>query len=289
MVRKRWPTGRRVAAAVVLIGVALAVSAGIELVGAAERGLGLIPVATGCLVSGLVLLLDDTLQRRRNAVIDAMRSQESPFGKVAAEFGKGLGIAGQAARLGLAECWPDASIYDYTYVLCESRRAIILLNDGRTWISVHRDRLRRRLEDPSKETTVYLIHPDSEMVPVLAKKGSIDAEALRTRIWESITMLTELCNEGTKLEILGHELFNPYSMVLGEDRALLVPYFASRGGRAVPMFVFEDVGQDCYYRQLVTDMEGLRMDSQRLPANRWSGDESGRRVVELWGRAGDGR
>lgn len=175
-----------------------------------------------------------------------------------------LAIAAEATELGLVACIADSTVYDYTGVLCDSRKLVVVLNDGRTWCSVHRDRLRRRLQDTSKETTVFLIHPESEMIPVLARKGSIEPESLKNKIRETLALLDELCVDGSRLEILGHHLFNPHSLVLTETRALLMPYFTSRGGRTVPLFVFEDAGPGSFYGNLVEDVEALRMDADQI-------------------------
>ena len=170
----------------------------------------------------------------------------------------------QFSQLGLAAAYEDASHFDYSQALCDSHQLTIVLNDGRTWLSVHRDRLRKRLQDPTRETTIYLIDPRSEMVCILARKGSIEPDVLRSRIYESIELLKELVSDKSQLEVLGHSLFNPYSLVLTEHCALIVPYFVSRGGRTVPLYVYEDTGGDCYYRELAKDTLGLRMDSKSL-------------------------
>lgn len=217
-------------------------------------GFALAGILTAAMTAGMVLLLG--------------RSAGS-------EMGKRLSIAGDAAQLGLVECIPDSSLYDFTAVICESKKLVVVLNDGRTWCSVHRDRLRKRLEDPSKCTTIYLIHPESDFISVLARKGSTEPETIRTRIGETVAMLEKVCTPGTQLELLGHNLFNPHALVLSESKALLTPYFTSRGGRTVPLFVFEDSGPDSFYRLLASDVEGLRMDSEFLVTTRTgAGDAS---------------
>jgi hypothetical protein len=197
---------------------------------------------------------------------DTPSSNGAAIASVTAIIDRRLQVAEQASKIGLAECVHDSSVYDYTPILLESKNVTILLNDGRTWTSVHRDRLRRRFAG-NGSTTIYLIHPDSAVLPILARKGSIEPEVLRSRIQETLSLLADICGPTSRLEVLGHHLYNPHSLVLSEKRGLVTPYFASRGGRTVPIFAFEDVGQDCHYRQMVADMEALRMDSELLMAH----------------------
>lgn len=169
-----------------------------------------------------------------------------------------------ASNVGICEIVADSGLYDYDALFAQSQRLVIALNDGRTWLSVHRDRLRRRVQDTSKETTIFLIDPNSEMVGVLARKGSTTKNAIQARIAESVQLLSELVVPGAQLEVLGHSLFNPHAAVVGDNRALLTPYFASRGGRTVPVFCFEDSGPQSFFRQLRDDLEALRTDAREL-------------------------
>lgn len=175
-----------------------------------------------------------------------------------------LKLSNGIQSVGLDCVVPESDKFDYTNLLENNQRVVILLNDGRTWLSVHRTRLAKRLADPNKETTVFLIRPGSPMVEVLAKKGNISSEALTQRIRESIALLLEIRGPRSNLEILGHSLFNPHSVVLGDDNAAVVPYFASRGGRNVPLFHFTDSGDESYFRHLREDLERLRKDAVNI-------------------------
>ena len=167
-------------------------------------------------------------------------------------------------RLGLVHVHPDCTAVDYGPIISESHRLVVVVNDGRTWASVHRDRLRKRLADPQKDTVFFLIHPESQMVEILARKGSKDVGVIKSRIQETVQLLEEIKAEGTSLEILGHWLFNPYSLVLGDNTAIITPYFISRGGRTVPAFVYRDVGATSHFRELLKDVERLRMDAKDI-------------------------
>lgn len=173
-------------------------------------------------------------------------------------------LARAYGELGLTEIHSDCTAFDYGPIISESRRLIVVLNDGRTWASVHRDRLRRRFTDSSKQTTFILTHPDSPMVQVLARKGSKDVEVVKGRIHDTVQLLEEIRDEHTSLEILGHYLFNPHAVVIGDDVAVVTPFFLSRGGRTVPAFKYEDRGTPCYFQDLVKDIERVRMDTKDI-------------------------
>lgn len=172
-----------------------------------------------------------------------------------------LRLSAGLRAVGLVAVEPDSLSFDYGPILENDQRIVILLNDGRTWLSTQRSRLAKRLGDPDKETTVFLIRPESSMVDVLARKGNITPEVLSQRIRESVALLEELRGSRTNLEILGHELFNPHAVVLGDASAVVTPYFASRGGRTVPAMVYADVGAKSYFRFIRDDLEALRKDA----------------------------
>ena len=188
-------------------------------------------------------------------------------------------ISKTADSMGLTDIYPDCTNIDFDSLLVNSQKLIILVNDGRTWASVQRDRLRKRFNDPQKETTFFIIHPDSIMIDVLSRKGSIEKDILKQRIIETLQLLNEISVENTKLEILGHHLFNPHSMIVSEDTAILIPYFVSRGGRTVPAMKYVNIDDDeCYYKRLFDDLEKLRMDSQSLNVERLIMKTKGSRI-----------
>ena len=121
------------------------------------------------------------------------------------------------------------------------------------------------------------------MVTILARKGSIEEGALRNRILDTVQFIVHLAEGDCKqLEILGHFLFNPSSLVLSESVAVLTPYMFSRGLKSVPVLVFRDTGQECFYRSLVEDMERLRMDAKAIwlpPARDYSAKSAYAKVI----------
>lgn len=183
--------------------------------------------------------------------------------------------------LGLLAVSPDSSRFDYREIIEDSRRLVVVLNDGRTWLSMHRERLRARFADNRKQTTIFLVHPRSEFINVLARKGSSDPAAQIAKIHESLQILREVVQEGTNIEVLGHFLYNTHSLVLGDEIAAVTPYYLSRGSRSVPVYVYGDDGGSCYFKELEGDVERLRMDSEALKIPESPGGLKTDRVVPL--------
>lgn len=173
-------------------------------------------------------------------------------------------LAKQCENLGLTEIESDSSNYDYENIVVNSRRLVIVLNDGRTWASVHRDRLRRRFEDSSKQTTIFLCNPRSRMLHVLSRKGSVGVEDIQARVMQTVTLLDEIKKPTTSLEVLGHYLFNPYSLILGDDEAVIIPYFLSRGGRKSPLYKYSKSKDQNFFNDLEKDIEMLRKDAGNI-------------------------
>ena len=215
-------------------------------------------------VAGLIIgVLASKLEKFETGLLVDLTGLENGLLRDLTGLVRDVGLAKQFGALGLAEVWKDSTTYDYSQVMT-SRRLVVVLNDGRTWTSVHRDKLRRRFADPSKHTVIFLIHPASPMVDVLARKASKDSETIKARIKDTVELLQEIREPSTSLEVLGHHLFNPQSLVLADDCALITPYFLSRGGRAVPVLRYEDTGGECFFKDLEKDVELLRLDAQDI-------------------------
>lgn len=242
-----------------------------------EYPLSLLPTTVVIAACGLVLIAvllatlarDRTSREVRSLRATVQMTSDSIDGAMASlrrDFREDIRLSVEADGLGLESVLADCDRLDYHEAILDGRQLTVLLNDGRTWVSAHRGQLRRRLQDANKETTVILIHPDSPMLEVLARKGNVDAEMLHSRIMETISMLrSEKAESRGQLEVLGHFLFNPHSLILTEERAISIPYFVSRGGRMVPAFVFKNTGRpDCHYAALQADIEALRIDCESL-------------------------
>jgi hypothetical protein len=195
--------------------------------------------------------------------VNAIARQQSLAGEIS-RLERSFHTVGEHEALGLTEVRIDSSSYDYSHAITTPQRLTIVLNDGRTWISVHRERLRRRLADPNKETIIFLTHPTSLMLQVLARKGSTEPAVIASKITETIRILHEIRSPHSRLEILGHHLYNPFSVCAGDNEAILTPYFLSRGARMIPILKYVDTGSACYFRDITEDLDRLRLDAEDI-------------------------
>ena len=152
----------------------------------------------------------------------------------------------------------DSDNLDYRFLIEESQHLVLMMNHGYTWTSIHREELRRRFEDPSKKTVFFLIDPDSRHLDTLALKGATTVESLRDKSLGTVRIILEIVGE-SGIEMLGHGLYNPHSMILTETVAVTIPYYTGRGVRTVPASIFSS-GHP-FYRELGRDAEILRVDS----------------------------
>jgi hypothetical protein len=174
-------------------------------------------------------------------------------------------LSAQTESIGLVQVEEDSTKSDYAYLIENSGILIVVLNDGRTWTSMQAEGLRRRFKDPNKKTIFYLLHPESPMLAILARKVGASVTSLQSKILETVTLLNGLRTEKTQLEIYGHYLFNPHSLLVADQDVYVTPYFISRVRRFPPTYVFRKTeDQTGFYAKAVADLEALRLDSEEI-------------------------
>ncbi len=163
-------------------------------------------------------------------------------------------LAGQEDALGLREVQRESGSIDaLNHMVLESLSLIIIINDGRTWVSNNSTRLEARLRDPKKKTTVVLLHPDTKVVELQAIKESVDPDSIRGKIRQTVAILKELGRSGGELTVLGHDLYNPQSVYIGDDQAVVTPYFTAPGRKPIPAFIFRNTGDGSHFAYLRED------------------------------------
>jgi hypothetical protein len=167
-------------------------------------------------------------------------------------------------RLGLQLVSIDSLSFDYAKLIEESTRLIVVMNDGRTWISTHSERLEKRLRDRGKTTVFAFLNPESAMVKIQARKEGLDEHSIQMKIAEAVQTINEMKSADSKVQILGHFLYNTHTIYISDDYAIVTPYFISRARRSPPVYKYVDVGDDCYYRKLVEDIDALLKDSKDI-------------------------
>lgn len=176
-----------------------------------------------------------------------------------------ISLAKQEKDFGLIQIYSKSDGYNFHDFLTTNRNIVIVLNDGRTWVSNHSPKLEERFKKHDFHTTFIVTHPDSEMVNVLATKQEMPADGVKGKIREFVKSVKAINgHDKSKVAILGHKLYNPHSIFLGDSLALITPYHASRGRRYVPLYVFTDSGQNSYFQSVKLDMDYLVKDSEDI-------------------------
>ncbi|MEI8668568.1 hypothetical protein P4S65_09860 [Pseudoalteromonas sp. B131b] len=167
-------------------------------------------------------------------------------------------------EIGLTHSFGSSGAYDYGDIIKNSEVLRVVLNDGRTWISNNLRHLEERFKDEKKKTTIFLQHPDSNMVEIICKKVGSDESSFRIKIRESIKMIQEISTKGDHIRIVGHHYFNPQSTFLSEHRAVVTPYYYSKARKTPPVLCFKKTSTDCYYSRLRQDLKALEADCEDL-------------------------
>ena len=187
-----------------------------------------------------------------------------------------LSISNGVSILGISEIHAHENNLSYSDIIKFSKELFFVFNDGRTWFSTHEADLSDRLADGDKRTTVILNDRKSTFLSVLAKKVDQDAAALSSKIDESIYKLSKLSSKNHVLEIYGHNVPSSYSLIMNEEKAILIPYLMARKADRIPCFVFARGVTNGFYETIRKDVFALmnnyseKVYPQELPLRKLS-------------------
>ena len=172
----------------------------------------------------------------------------------------------EMVKLGLQEIRADSLTYDFSSMFLDSEELYIVLNHGRTWISHNAYLFRKRFQDANKKTTILMLHPESPMLQIIARKEDSTVEAIQDKIAEAVRILNSERRDDTQLRIYGHYFFNPHSVYLTEHYALTTGYYYVLGRRVVPLYKYgpNQSEGDCFYNILREDIEALIEHSEDI-------------------------
>jgi hypothetical protein len=156
----------------------------------------------------------------------------------------------------------DSTILDD---IAESRDLLVVMNDGRSWVSSNREVLAHRIADPGKTTRIVLLHPKSDFLGVLTRKNG---KTLAQQVEDARRSFEALQADATRpgaLEIRGHYGFNPFTLILTAKHAFISPYFYNERG-ALPLFTFTSSARLGLYADLRQDAVRLFESATTLTA-----------------------
>jgi hypothetical protein len=211
----------------------------------------------------------DKLIEETSTLRDELKVLKQEFEKVSKrsteQLLEKLDLKKQIGDIGLEEVSLNANSYDYSSLILHSRDLVVVLNDGRTWVSERSDLFQQRFKDSEKTTTFFLTHPNSTLLPILAQREATSEDSIKKKISDTLSRLNlDKCDD-TNLKVYGHYFYNPFSLFLGDDVAIITPYFYSRVKRALPVFKFRDNNEaHCYYQLVKLDIESLILDAEDI-------------------------
>lgn len=152
-------------------------------------------------------------------------------------------------KLGLSKVYLDAKDYNFKDLLLNSQDLSILINDGKAWKSTYSSEINSRLKKIGYSTKFILLdlenNDDLNTLMIRKTKHEDDINYIRNKINIVESTLKEVTVEGHNLEIIKHNLFNPYSVFMSNEEAVVTPYRVSRGKDTVPLYVYKKPDIDC--------------------------------------------
>ncbi len=199
------------------------------------------------------------------------------------DFGRGLmelveqihdktGITFHDYRVLLAQCRHTGLVTflenflddkSYRTEIRDSKELIVVQNDGRSWIDTNQEILRSRLADITKDTKVVLYHPQSKFLEILDAKNRKGLDRQISEIQGSFRLLKGFAIHSGNFGIHAHDGFNPYSLILTENKAFMDPYLLNARG-ALPRFIFTSSTPNGMYHTLREDAYKLYRNSAEL-------------------------
>ncbi len=161
-------------------------------------------------------------------------------------------------EIGLDSIMQDSNHFQYEVFLKRNKNIVIVLNDGRTWISHNEQHIVEKLNSEDCTMTFIVTSKDSEMIDVLARKQSVDRSAIIAKIDEFLESIARINRKSSrKINVFVHKLYNPHSIFLGDEEVIITPYLTSTGRNTVPLYLYKNTGNYSYFRRVKSDVENL--------------------------------
>jgi hypothetical protein len=145
--------------------------------------------------------------------------------------------------------------FPYQQVIHEAGKLLVVMNDGRSWISANRESLALRLRNRRKHTRFLFLHPKSEFLRTLVLKNGKTVMTQVEEIKRSCSILQGITSS-YHVEVRGHFVFNPYCLLLTESHAVVSPYYYCETGE-LPVFVFGKRASGQFYDKYSEDANRL--------------------------------
>lgn len=166
---------------------------------------------------------------------------------------------------GLKEIFLDSKDYNFSDFLRKAETVEIVMNDGNRWVGNYSVELSKRFSRQCT-TIFYFINPQSKFAEALAVKVGSSIPELRGKIEKTELTIKDIYEKSGKrgaLKIYYLKNYPTQSIFSSKDSVIITPYQTSGGRRAVPLFVYEDNGDErCYAKDVKKDLANVQAESE---------------------------
>lgn len=144
-----------------------------------------------------------------------------------------------------------------------TNKLIIVMNDGKNFLSNNSTELFERYKDPSKETIIILFNPDSGYENVLCNQNGKDSGVYATKIKDVIKDLKIKHKNGANIKIYLTDSMLRTHTVMTDNFAISGTYRNSQGKDNIPpSYIYNNLGKE--YEFIQHDIEKIRKSSKEV-------------------------
>lgn len=163
---------------------------------------------------------------------------------------------------GLVEIANDANEHQFRHIIETTENLTISMNHGRTWLSQKSEYFKHRFASAKRSTVFVFADPDGTAAASIAQKEGKSRDDLSRRVDEAISIIRAAGGNGTNVKIYLQPYYTCQTIVLADDSAIVTPYCNSSGRYTVPLFVYRDMGETSYCKQISVDLGRLIAESK---------------------------
>lgn len=215
-------------------------------------------------LSGLVQIL--TISALFTSINEWLLRSEylSYLGELRNDIRRDTSIKDSIDQFGLKEVYVDASEFKFKTIIESSTELTISMNHGRTWLSQKAEYFKARFSSRDKQTCFIFSDPRGSASQSIAKKEGKTEEALIERVEEAIKIIIDAGGTQQNAKVFFQPYYTCQTIILTEDIAVATPYCNSSGRYTVPLFVYQDKGENSYFNQISTDITELIKESKNV-------------------------
>lgn len=224
-------------------------------------------IATALFILGIWHSIDQLVIRKEfnSEIIEQLNTVKEDLNRSVEQINLQITTAKHDELFGLIETHHDAYQYDLSESIRTSKRFIAIMADGQAWLNRHIDAFRARFLNADLQTTIILIHPDSDQTHVISRKSGMTPELYKQKIYLTIQQLQQAAaGKNQHLRMLGHSLISCHALYITDNLIAFTPYFMSTSRRNPPILLLKNSGENCFYQKLVSDVADLEKESLEI-------------------------